>query len=69
VAVESLGDRRGESVDLRLRPLGVEVDAAVREVLDVSGDVKAAGQREDLGSKTDPLDVAGIPDIAMGDMG
>jgi hypothetical protein len=47
----------------------MEVDPAVGEVLDIAGHVITTGQTEDLGTKTDPLDMSDIPDIAMGDMG
>jgi hypothetical protein len=69
MAVEGLGDLVGESFDFGLRPLGMEVDPAVGEVLDIAGNVISTGQTEDLGTKTDPLDMSDIPDIAMGDMG
>jgi hypothetical protein len=47
----------------------MQIDPAVGQVLDVSRHVISTGQTEDLGSKTDPLDVPDIPDITMGDMG
>jgi hypothetical protein len=69
MAVERLGDLVGEGFDLALIALGVQIDPAVGQVLDVARHVITTGQTEDLGSKTDPLDVAGVPDITMGDMG
>jgi hypothetical protein len=47
----------------------MQIDPAVSEILDISCHVITSGQTEDLGTKTDPLDVAGVPDITMGDMG
>jgi hypothetical protein len=69
MSVEGLGDLVGESFDFGLRPLGMEVDPTVGEVLDIPGHVISTGQTKDLGPKTDPLDVSDIPDITMGDMG
>ena len=69
MAVEGLGDLIGERLYLGLGAFGMEVDPAVGQVLDVARHVITTGQTEDLGSKTDPLDVSDIPDITMGDMG
>ena len=69
MGVEGLGDLVGERFDFGLRPLGMELDPAVGEVLDIAGNVISTGQTEDLGTKTDPLDMSDIPDSAMGDMG
>jgi hypothetical protein len=69
MSVEGLGDLVGERFDLRLGAFGMEVDPAIGQVLDVTGHVISTGQTEDLGTKTDPLDVSDIPDITMGDMG
>jgi len=69
MSVEGLGDLIGEGLDLPLHAFGVQVNPAIGEVLDVAGHVIAAGQIEDLGTKTDPLDMSDIPDITMGDMG
>ena len=47
----------------------VKIDPAVGQVLHITRQVVSTGQTQDLGTKTDPLDVASIPDITMGDMG
>jgi hypothetical protein len=69
MAVEGLRDLVGEGFHFAFVALGMQIDPAVGQVLDVSRHVISTGQTEDLGTKTDPLDVAGIPDITMGDMG
>jgi hypothetical protein len=69
MSVEGFGDLVSESFDFPLVALGVEIHPAVRQVLDVTRHIISTGQTEDLGTKTDPLDMAYVPDITMGDMG
>jgi hypothetical protein len=69
MAIKGLGDLVREGFDFAFIALGMQIDPAVSEVLDVSRHVITSGQTEDLGTKTDPLDVASVPDITMGDMG
>jgi hypothetical protein len=69
MAIKGLGDLVREGFHFAFIALGMQIDPAVSEVLDISRHVIAAGQIEHLGSETYPLDVAGVPDITMGDMG
>jgi hypothetical protein len=67
--VERFGNLVSKGFDLTLVALGVQIHPAVSQVLDVTRDIITTGQTEDLGTKTDPLDMAYVPDITMGDMG
>jgi hypothetical protein len=67
--IEGLQDLGGKLIQLPFSPLGMEVDAPIGQVLDETGDVETAGNSKDLGTETDPLDMARIPDFPMGDMG
>jgi hypothetical protein len=63
------GNLLGEPFDLFAGSFRVKVDSSVRKVLDIPGDVKPPGHSQDLSPEAYALDVAGIPDIAMRDMG
>jgi hypothetical protein len=69
MAVERFGNLLSKGLNLTLVALSVQIYPAVGQVLDVTRDIVTTGQTEDLGTKTDPLDVASVPDITMGDMG
>ena len=69
MSVERLGDLVGEGLHFGLVAFRMKIDPSVGQVLDVAGHVITTGQIEHLGTKTDPLDMPDVPDIAMGDMG
>jgi hypothetical protein len=69
MTIKGLNNFFGKRLYLITRTLDMQVNPPIRKVLHQASYVIATGNSEDLGTETNPLDVARVPYFTMGDMG